>query len=157
MVKKQPLKKLFLFVTIWFVAVMAVIAGSVLYNQYQSSEYDAIAGPYIREIIPEISKWDPAKTRALMAPEVSATIPEKNFVQAMDWFSRLGALQNMEDPKFVQLHENVQTDTGNLTIVVYDINAKYENGDAVISLKLLDKGETLEIYRFDFSSAILVK
>lgn len=63
----------------------------------------------------------------------------------------------MEDPKFAQLHENVQTDTGNLTIVVYDINAKYENGDAVISLKLLDKGETLEIYRFDFSSAILME
>ncbi|MBE0575426.1 MAG: hypothetical protein IH613_05960 [Desulfuromonadales bacterium] len=92
-----------------------------------------------------------------MAPEVSATIPEKTFVQAMACFSRLGALQSMEDPKFAQIHQNLQTDIGNLTIVVYNINAKYENGDAVISLKLLDKGETFEIYRFDFSSAILVE
>jgi len=75
-IKKQPLKKFFILMAIWFVTIMAVFAGSVLYDQYQSSEYDAIAGPYIQEIIPEISKWNPAITKALMAPEVSATITD---------------------------------------------------------------------------------
>lgn len=90
-----------------------------------------------------------------MAPEVSATIPEENFTQAMTRFSRLGALQSMDEPKFDEVHQDLQTDIGKQTIVVYDIHAKYENGDAIINLKLLDKGESLEIYRFGFSSEIL--
>jgi hypothetical protein len=156
-IKKQPLKKFFILMAIWFVTIMSVFAGSVLYDQYQASEYDAIAGPYIRGIIPEISKWDPVITKALMAPEVSATIPDENFAQAMAWFSRLGALQSMEAPKFDQVQQNLNTDIGIRTIVVYNIDAKYENGDAVIKLKLFDKGESLEIYRFDFSSETLLE
>ncbi len=156
-IKRHPLKKFFMLMVIWFVTIMAVFAGSVLYDQYQSSEYDAIAGPYIRTIIPEISKWDPATTKALMAPEVAATITEENFIQAMAWFSRLGALQSMQEPKFDQIHQDQQTEIGIQTIVVYDIDAKYENGDAVINLKLLDKGDSLEIYRFDFRSEILIE
>lgn len=157
MVKKQSLKKFFMLMIIWFVTIMAVFAGSALYDRYQASEYEAMAGPYIREIIPEISKWDPATTRALMAPEVSATIPEEDFTQALALFSRLGALQSMADPKFDQVHQDLQTDIGKQTIVVYDIDAKYENGDAVINLKLIDKGDSLEIYRFGFSSEILAE
>ncbi len=156
-IKKHPLKKFFMLMAIWFVAIMSVFAGSVLYDQYQSSEYDAIAGPYIRTIIPEISKWDPATTKALMAPEIAATISEENFTQAMAWFSKLGTLQSMQEPKFDQIHQDQQTEIGKQTIVVYDIDAKYENGDAVINLKLLDKGDSLEIYRFDFSSEILIE
>lgn len=155
--KRHPVKKFFMLMAIWFVAIMAVFAGSVLYDQYRSSDYDVIAGPYIQEIIPEISKWDPAITKALMAPEIAVTISEENFTEAMAWFSRLGALQSMQEPKFDQIHQDQQTEIGKQTIVVYDIDAKYENGDAVINLKLLDKGDSLEIYRFDFSSAILME
>lgn len=142
---------------IWLVTILAVFAGSVLYDRYQASEYDVLAGPYIREIIPEISKWDSATTMALMAPEVLATIPEDNFIQTMTWFSRLGTFKGMGDPKFDQVHRDLQTDMGRQTIVVYNIDAKYENGDAVINLKLLDKGDSLEIYRFDFRSDILLQ
>ena len=157
MIKKQPLKKFFILMAIWLVTIIAVFAGSVLYNQYQSSEYDAMAGPYIRMVIPEISKWDPATTRALMAPEVSATMPEENFTQALALFSRLGALQSMEQPKFDEVHQDMQTDIGKQTIVVYDIDATYANGDAVINLKLLDKGDSLQIYRFGVSAEILAE
>jgi hypothetical protein len=154
-IKKQPLKKFFILMAIWLVTIMAVFAGSILYNRHQSSGYKAMAGPYIRKIVPEISKWDPATTRSLMAPEVSATIPEENFTRALAMFSRLGALQSMAEPKFDQVHQDLQTDIGKQTIIVYDIDAKYENGDAVINLKLLDKGDSLQIYRFGVSSEIL--
>ncbi|MDT8443120.1 MAG: hypothetical protein RQ722_02415, partial [Desulfuromonadales bacterium] len=60
-------------------------------------------------------------------------------------------------PKFDQIHQDQQTEIGKQTIVVYDIDAKYTNGDAVINLKLLDKGGSLEIYRFDFRSEILIE
>jgi hypothetical protein len=153
--KKQPLKKFFILMALWLVTIIAVFAGSVIYDKYKSSEYDVIADPYIKRIIPEISKWDPVTTKQLMAPEISATIPDENFAQAMTLFSRLGALQSMDDAKFKEIHEDKETTTGKKTFVTYDINAKYENGDAVINLKLLLRNGTFEISRFDFSSEIL--
>lgn len=140
---------------LWLVTIMAVFAGSVIYDRYQASEYDIIAGPYIKEIIPKLSQWDPAITKALMTSKVSDTIPDENFTQAMTLFSRLGALQSIGKPKFDNVQENLITKMGTLTIVEYDIDAKYENDDAVINLKLLKSNDTYEIYRFNFSSEIL--
>jgi hypothetical protein len=155
--KKQSLKKFFLLLGLWFVTILTVLAGSIIYKQNQSSEYHDRAVPYINKVIPEISKWDPATTRALMAPEVAATIPEENFTKAMNWFSRLGKLQNIEEPSFVKAHVDQETDIGKLTIIEYDIDARYENDDAEIHLKLLEKNGSFEIYRFNFSAEILTE
>ena len=92
-----------------------------------------------------------------MAPEVSSTIPDENFVQAMTLFSRLGPLQSMDEAKFDELHEDQETKMGTQTIVEYNIDAKYENGDAIINLKLLLRDDAFEIYRFNFSSEILTE
>jgi len=153
--KKQPLKKFFILMALWLATILAVFAGSAIYDHYKSSDYDVIADLYIKKIIPEISKWDPVATKQLMAPEISATIPDENFAQAMTLFSRLGALQSMDDAKFKELQEDKETTTGKKTFVTYNIDAKYENGDAVINLKLLLRNGTFEISRFDFSSEIL--
>lgn len=157
MEKKQPLKKFFILLVLWLVTIVAVFAGSVIYDKYTASEYDAIATPYLKSIIPEISKWDPVTTKGLMAPEVSATIPDENFAQAMTLFSRLGAFQSMEEANFEELHQDQETSIGKQTIVEYNIDAKYEHGDAVINLKLLLRDGVFQIYRFNFSSAILTE
>ena len=157
MQKKQPLKQFFILLILWLVTIIAVFAGSILYDKYTASEYDDIASPYIKRIIPEISKWDPVTTKGLMAPEISSTIPDENFAQAMTLFSRLGTLQSMDKEKFEELHENQKTKIGTQTLVEYNIDAKYENGDAVINLKLLLRDDSFEIYRFNFSSEILTE
>lgn len=156
MEKKQSLKKFFILLLLWLVTIIAVFAGSIIYDQYKSSEFDSIAAPYIKKIIPEISKWDPVTTKQLMAPEVSATIPDDNFGQAMALFSRLGAFQSMDEAKFEELHEENETSIGKQTIVEYNIDAKYANGDAIINLKLLLRDGVFEIYRFNFSSETLL-
>ncbi len=155
--KQKALKQFFTLMVIWLVTIIAVFAGSMLYDQYKASKYDVIAEPYIKRIIPELSRWDPVITKALMAPKVSATIPDENFTQAMTLFSRLGILQSTEDPKFDKVQEMRNTDIGTLTIVEYNIDAKYENGDAVINLQLLESGDSYQIYRFNFSSEILLE
>ncbi len=92
-----------------------------------------------------------------MAPEISSTIPDEHFAQAMTLFSRLGTLQSMDKEKFKELHENQKTKIGTQTIVEYNIDAKYQNGDAIINLRLLLRDDTFEIYRFNFSSEILTE
>lgn len=141
----------------WLVVIVGVIGGSALYDRYKTSEYDATAEPYIKAVVPEISQWDPATTKALMASEVAATISEEKFAQAMNLFSRLGSLQSIDDPKFVDVHTGKQGDLGEQTIVEYDVDAGYANGDATINLKLLYRDGLFEIYNFNFSSETLRK
>ena len=155
--RTQNMKKFFMMLAFWFLTIICVIVGSKLYVQHQGDEYSVSAVPYIKQVIPEVSKWDPAITRGLMAAEVLETIPDDRFVRAMTWFSKLGALKSMEEPVFKKLHSEEETDIGVQTIIEYDINAKYENGDALISLKLLDRDGTYEIYRFNLSSSLLAE
>lgn len=157
MKKKKSLKNFFVLLALWLVTIIAVFASSVLYDRYKASEYEDFAVPYIEKIIPEISKWDPVVTRALMAPEVSAAIPEENFIEATSWFSRLGALQSMDKPEFEDVHSGTQASLGEQTIVEYNVDARYENGDATINLKLLERNGAFEIYRFNFGSEILLE
>jgi len=155
--KKQPLKKFFIMLAVWLVVVVGVIGGSELYDRYKTSEYDASAEPYIKQVIPEISQWDPAATKGLMAPEIAGTISDEKFAQAMNLFSRLGSLQSIDEPKFIEVHTGKQGDLGEQTIVEYDVDAEYTNGEATINLKLLFRDGLFEIYNFNFSSEGLLK
>ena len=141
----------------WFVVITAVIGGSFLHDRYKTSEFDDRAVPYIKVVVPEISQWNPTKTKALMSSEVAATISEENFTQAMNLFSRLGQLQSIDEPKFIDVHTGKQGDIGEQTIVEYEIDAEYTNGDATINLKLLFRDGLFEIYNFNFSSEALLK
>ncbi len=154
---KQSLKKFFFLLGTWFVVIVAVIGGSFLYDRYKTSEFDDRAVPYIKEVIPEISQWNPTKTKALMASEVAADISEEKFAQAMDLFSRLGQLQSVEEPRFIEVHSGKQGDIGEQTIIEYEIDAKYATGDATINLKLLFRDGLFEIYNFNFSAEALLK
>ena len=154
---KQSLKKFFFLLGTWFVVIIAVIGGSFLYDRYKTSEFDDRAVPYIKEVIPEISQWNPTKTKALMASEVVATISEEKFAQAMDLFSRLGQLQSVEEPKFIDVHSGKQGDIGEQTIIEYQTDVQYANGEATINLKLLLRDGLFEIYNFNFSSEALLK
>lgn len=141
----------------WLVVILGVIGGSALYDRYKTSEYDASAETYIKDVIPAISQWDPAATKALMASEVAETISAEQFAQTMNLFSRLGSLQSMNEPQFIDVHNGTQGALGELTIVEYDVDAEYANGDATINLKLLFREDLFEIYNFNIRSETLGK
>ncbi len=150
------MKKYFVLIALWAVGIATIVGGLEIYQNYQGTEFDKTAIPYIQEVITVISKWDPETTRALMAPEIAATIPDEKFIRAMHFFSKLGALQSIGEPEFEKALVDQQTDIGEQTILEYKIDAKYENADAEINLKLLERGESFEIYRFNFSSEFLL-
>jgi hypothetical protein len=92
-----------------------------------------------------------------MVPEVSADISEDKFAQTMVWFSKLGALQSMEEPEFQEVDTGGKTVIGMQTIVEYEVDAKYENGDALLNIKLLDRNGSFELYSFNLSSEVLLE
>jgi hypothetical protein len=92
-----------------------------------------------------------------MVPEVSSAISEDKFTQTMTWFSKLGVLQSFQEPAFQEVDTGGKTVIGMQTIVEYEIDAKYENGDALINIKLLDRGGSLELYSVNLSSETLLE
>ena len=153
---KKSLRTFFILIIIWFVTIVTVIIGSIVYDRHQASEYTDTAVPYVRDIVPIVSKWEPKAIRALMVPEVSAEISEDKFAQTMVLFSKLGALQSIEDPKFEDVDTGGKTVIGMQTILEYEIDAKYENGEALINIKLLYRDGVLELYSFNVGSEVLL-
>jgi hypothetical protein len=150
-------KKFFIMLAVWFVVIIAIVIGSYVFPKFQSADYDDVAVPYLKKVIPELSQWDPAAARALMVTEVSASIPEEKLVRGMETFSKLGALQSLAEPEFENVYRDQGTIIGKQTIVEYNTEAKYANGDATINMKLLDRGGHLEIYHFNISSQALLE
>ena len=140
----------------WVVSMLIIIGGSILYKSHQGSKYDKLIIPYIENVIPVISRWDPIETKALMSPEIAETIPDDKYVRAMEFFSSLEALVKMEQPQFTKAYVDQETDIGIQTILEYNVDAHYEHGDATINLKILENNGAFEIYRFNFSSEVLL-
>jgi hypothetical protein len=156
MESKKSLRTFFILVILWFITIVAVIIGSIVYDRYQASEYTDIAVPYVKKIIPIVSKWEPKAIRELMVSEVSAEIPEDKFAQTMSLFSKLGALQSIEEPQFEDVDTGGMTVIGMQTILKYEIDAKYENGEALLNIKLLYRDGILELYSFNVGSEVLL-
>ena len=153
---KKSLRTFFILIIIWFVTIVTVIIGSIVYDRHQASEYTDTAVPYVRDIVPIVSKWEPKAIRALMVPEVSAEISEDKFAQTMVLFSKLGALQSMEEPQFEDVDTGSKTVIGMQTILEYEVDAKYEHGEAVLNVKLLERDGSFELYSFNLSSEALL-
>lgn len=151
------MKKFALLLLAWFLVIVSVVAGSYIYSYYQAAEYDDRAVPYIRKAVPIISTWNPASTRALMAAETLEKIPEEEFDRIIGIFSRMGSLQSMETPSFKKVLAEEQTEQGSKIYVAYEVEASYSNGDALISMTLLEEDSRLEVYKFNLSSNTLVQ
>ena len=148
--------KYFALIAFWVISMLIIVGGSIFYKKFQGAEYDQLAIPYLKTVIPEISQWDPAKTKALMVPEIAATIPDDKFARAMEFFSQLGTLQAMDEPGFEKAFIDQETDLGTQTIIEYNVDTRYQQGDAEINFKLLERDGRFQIYRFNFSSEVLL-
>ena len=143
-------------IAFWFIGIGATIGVSLYLKSQEGVEYEAVAFPYIEMAVKEISLWNSGEVKKLMAPEVLANIPDEKFDRAIKFFSQLGALKSMDEPDFKKVFIDQKTEIGTHTLLEYDIDAIYENGEAEINLKLLDRNGAYELYRFNFSSKTLM-
>lgn len=155
--EKHPdkIKRFFLMLIAWVVAVTAIIGGSIFYNSYQGSQYEASAVPYIKQVIPVLAEWDILQTRELMAPEALATIPEENFGKAMKLFAKLGALQKIGEPEFDEVVDDNRDPNAPRTLVTYKVATTFSNGDAQFIIQLIDRGDHFQVFNFNLSSETL--
>jgi len=149
-------KKLLKVLGIIFLSIIVLFGTIGIYTYMKSSEYSETAVPYIKEKIPELSTWDAAVTKKYLAPEILAKTEDEDLEKLMRWFSKLGHLKNIEEPQFVNVSSNVTVSNGQQTIATYTILAHYENGDATITMRLLEIDGGFKIYQFHLNSNALI-
>jgi hypothetical protein len=150
-------KKILKWVGILLLGLIVLFVLLAAYTTYKQSEYSETAVPYIKQIIPIISEWNPEKSKPLFVPSTFDNVSDEDFSKLFKWFSKLGALESIEEPQFSQVTSGATVRDGANTIVTYVVLAHYGNGDAKISIRLLDLGSSFEIYHLNINSQALIE
>lgn len=147
-------KRLFGAVFTILVLGLSVVAGIKIYMNHKSSQYRGTAVPYLKKVVPEISKWDTEIIKEYMPPESLKGTSEERVSKIVESLSRLGDLKKFEEPDFAG--ETIIASSGiEKKIVAYEIDAEYEKGDAVITIGLIDRGHSFQINNFNINSPVL--
>ena len=140
-----------------FIAGLAIVFVLIfVYTGYLSAQYDETAVPYIERVIPIISEWNTEQARPLFTKTALENTSEEDFQKLFNWLSKMGVLLSLGEPKFSNVTSGATLDEGSMTIVTYTVPAEYEYGDALISIRLVDLGDSFEIYNFNLNSTALM-
>ena len=139
-----------------FLGLILIIAIFFFKTSIDTSQYEKTAIPYIQKVVPELSKWNTNLAKEYFVP--AATKDTKKFELVFNYLSKLGKLQSMQKPKFISYHTNTSLDSGkNSIFLAYRVDAKYEKGDANITIILQPQEKSYKVYRFNVSSMALMK
>lgn len=149
------MKKILLIAVVVPLVVVFLVFGIKIFTHYKSLEYENTAVPYVKMVIPEISKWDADIIRGYMATEVLAGISGENFQKIVTSLAKLGALKSFQEPEFSSA-DSFKTKSGvQIKIVTYKISAEYEKGAAVITIGLLENGSSFQVHNFNVNPEAL--
>ncbi len=151
------LKKILKWIGLISLGLIVLFTFVVIFTGYKQSEYEGTAVPYIKKVIPAISEWNPEKAKSLFVPSTPEEAPQEDFEKLFKWFSKLGKLKSLEEPQLQQIYSGATVREGTNTIVTYTVLAHYDNGDAQITIKLLDLGDSFDVYRFNVNSSALIE
>ena len=151
---RKDLKKFIIYAIFVFIT---GFSAYFYYGYYQSSQYDDTVVPYIQEILPKLSTWDPEIVKEFMAPAVLRTVTDENLKSIMEALAQIGELQSIKEVKFKKKATGGAGDLVQQPVITYTVTAQYSTGETIVTLSLLDKGEAYEVYHFNFESEALFK
>jgi len=149
--------KILKWISIVALLLVIFIVGATTWVGYKSEAYESTAVPYIKKVIPEISKWNPELIKSYMVSETLNDVNAEDFRKMVSIFSKIGKLISIEKPQFKNTSSVNSSQHSAMTLVTYTILGKYENGDATITMTLRDEGESFKIYRFNIDSMAFFK
>lgn len=151
------MKKILVVLGFALVVAASVFFGIKAFNHYKAEQYAGTAVPYIKRVVPELSRWDPEVTKRYMLPESLGKTPDEKIDKIVRSLSRLGALVHMDEPQFSSEDSSVVIAGSPATIVTYDVNLEYEKGSAVMTLGLLARGDDFQVQNFNVQAQALAQ
>ena len=149
------MKKVLTIVGLVIVVASVVIGGIKYQSAREAAQYEATAVPYIKMVVPELSTWDPQIIKSYMPAESLESTPEQRIIQIVDYLSRLGSLKSLAEPEFQRLYTYAPVDAKKKQVVTYEVAAVYANGDASITISLIETSDSFKVYKFDINSLAL--
>ncbi len=134
-------------------ALIVLFVGAVVlsgaFKGYRQAQYDKIAIPFIKTVVPQMSKWDLELFKSFLWEK--ARRPEYNeaFMKTVSRYSKIGTLRGIEEPQFLSYEQSSP-----LKIVAYSVKAHYENGDALITIRLLATDSGFQVFHFNLESPV---
>jgi len=148
------LKKFIVYVLFVFICAFSIF----FYIKHdQSSEYEATTIPYIHQVLPQISTWDPELTKEYMAPEVLERVTPADIEKLMTSLSKLGQFQGIDEIEFKDKQSGEFITRDQKPLVIYSLETRYSNGEAKVTIKLHEKGDSYEVFEFNFLSDLLAQ
>ncbi len=149
-------KKILKVLVILVLLIVLGIGGMFGWMKYEQSKYAATAVPFIQKVVPEIAQWNSEVFKSYMVPEALTAMPDADLTKLVNWLKKLGSLQSLGEPSFVHVFKGVNLLSGGQTIITYTIPAKFDAGDATITMRLLDQGKSFKIFHFNVNSKALI-
>ena len=149
---KRKLLTLFLFLA---AVAASVIGGFHYHSAKKEAEFKNTAVPFVKQVIPKLSEWNPEQSYNLMAPEALRKVPKEYFVKVVEAMSKLGTLEELQEPVFAEVYSGSTLKGEEQTVVSYQVDARYSSGPAEITISLMNKGESFAVNSFDVRSEAL--
>ena len=149
---KKKLLTLFLFLAI---VAASVIGGFHYHSAKKEAEFKSTAVPFVKQVIPQLSQWDPELSFSLMAPEALRKVQKDYFVKVVEAMSKLGTLEELQEPVFAEVYSGSTLKGQEQTIVSYEVDARYSSGPAEITISLINRGDSFAVNSFDVRSEAL--
>jgi hypothetical protein len=150
-------KKILIMLSVLISLGLLIVGGFSYYSGQKETQYLTTAVPYVKMVVPELSRWDPVVAKQHMSAEFMQKTSEENFAKIIKALSKIGTLQEMEEPKFEEIYSGDTPAGEKQTVVSYTVKARYDTGDAKITLGLLDQAGEFKVYRFNVESEALAR
>ena len=149
------MKKFFIILGAVFLAVIVIGGSGIAFLAFRGIALDKESRAYADKAIPAIvSNWSEKELLDRASPEFKHAVTIDQLDRMFLWFSRLGQLESCE-PAAGQAGVSVTPKDGKVTGGEYTAKVKFQNGEAIVSLRLIKHGEQWQILRFDVNSAAL--
>ena len=148
------MKKLIIYVIFVFIV---GFSSYFIYGSRQAAKYDGTAVPYIQEVLPKLSTWDTETVKQCMVPEILQTVSDEKLEHLLKSLSIIGELKSIGEAKMKNKDTDDNSRLAKGLIVTYDVEAQYSTGDVIVTLGLLEKGGSYQLYYFNFQSQALAQ
>ena len=141
-----------------FLALLILVGGFAGYMAYVGPKLDASSKAYVDGQIPAIvSTWSEDELLKRAAPELRRVITSKTQLdRVFESLSRLGKLEHYDGAKGeASILFNMKQ--GKVVTASYVASAKFENGPARISVRLIRHGDQWELLYFNVNSPALMR
>lgn len=140
-----------------FLSLIAVFIVIAAWAGFKSASYNETAVPYMKQVIPAISTWQVDAMKLHLTPSVLESIDEKDLTTIVNGLAKMGQLIELGEFEFSKVTSQALTGGNSGTFVTYTVPAKYENGDATITVTLKESGDSFTVYHFNLNSLALLQ